>query len=89
MKIPKSITIQGVKISVREYDKIPSNTNDGYADVSGCAIWLEAGLQDDYREHVFFHEVVHFMAAHVDADLSEAQVDGMAAMMREVFGQLK
>jgi len=99
MKIPKSITIRGVPYDVGEHDDMPKAFHkitgreiedlEGFAIYADCAIGLKKTLAPDYKEHVFFHEVAHLIDNFLDADLNEGGVDSLAAMMREIFSQLK
>ena len=86
MNIPDSITIRGITYQVKFSKDL---VEDGYLDIPNSIIRIRKGMSQEYTEHVFFHEVGHIIETFSGLDLSDAVVDSLGAMVREVVDQMK
>jgi hypothetical protein len=96
-KIPKSITIRGVKIQVKIMPQLseiatvagwatPENkwSIQGFADTDTGIIYIDSGLSPAIRLNVFHHELAHFIEWFCGMDWTEPEVEGIASILKEI-----
>ena len=86
IKIPETITVRGVRITVKQ---VPSYDGDGRALVSKSLILIDADSEETMKEHIFFHELAHFFLSFMgDENADEVAVDSCAALLKDVVNGL-
>ena len=82
-KLPHSFMLGGVTIEVRFSDYMPGEY--GCYDEGQLAIFLAAGMPDDLKMEVFWHEVFEAINARFELKLEHPKIQTLATALLQVL----
>ena len=84
MKIPNSITVSGVRFTVRQIDVLDNDVFGDYQIKEGV-INLDKNLPEEVKVGVFFHEILHLVSFFCDTCMSEGDTTRTAWAFYEML----